>query len=90
VVRFPHLLPPAALRANAGIKKTTSNFLNLVERLNLTFERSPQGGLKCQIRSTCVTVGIFPEQSHDNTFSKPTIMPEFQEQVMSQSQAEPA
>jgi hypothetical protein len=25
--------------ANAGIKRTTSNFLNLVELLNLTFER---------------------------------------------------
>jgi hypothetical protein len=40
VVRFRHLHPSAARsRANAGIIRTTSNFMSLVELLNLTFER---------------------------------------------------
>jgi prepilin peptidase CpaA len=39
VVRFRHLPPLAApVRANVGIKRTTSNILNRVELLNLTFE----------------------------------------------------
>ena len=39
VVRFRHLHPFAERsRANAGIKGTTSKFMNLVELLNLTFE----------------------------------------------------
>jgi hypothetical protein len=39
VVRFRHLHPFAARsRANAGIIRTTSNFMILVELLNLTFE----------------------------------------------------
>ncbi len=39
VVRFRHLLPLAArLKANAGIIRTTSNYMFLVKLLNLTFE----------------------------------------------------
>ena len=39
VVRFRHLHPAAASsRANVGIKRTTSNYLSLVEHLNLTFD----------------------------------------------------
>jgi hypothetical protein len=33
----------APVRANAGIKRTTSKLLNLVELLNLTFEQEPCG-----------------------------------------------
>ena len=45
VVRSRHLHPLAAhLRANVGIKRTTSNFLFLVELLNLTFERELVAG----------------------------------------------
>ena len=43
VVRFRHLHPLAApIRANVGIKRTTSKLLNLVELLNLTFEQEPR------------------------------------------------
>jgi len=42
VVRFRHLPPVAApARANVGIIRTTSNLLDLVELLNLTFEQEP-------------------------------------------------
>ena len=40
MVRFRHLHPLAARsKANAGIKRTSSNPVILVELLNLTFER---------------------------------------------------
>ena len=45
VVRFRHLHPLAARsRANAGIIRTTSNIMILVELLNLTFESELAAG----------------------------------------------
>src|SRR5690606_37522292 len=57
VVRFRHLHPAASSsRANVGIKMTTSNYLILVEHLNLTFDTTrAASGIKCQIRSTSLS-----------------------------------
>ena len=57
MVRFRHLHPLAAhSRANVGIKRTTSNFMILVELFNLHLSaNSWLAALKCQIRSTSLS-----------------------------------